>query len=140
MSDSPAWALQEAIYQVLTGDAAIQHWVGDPARVYDAIPTEALFPLLQIGASRILPLKGVTGGQEHIVSINAFSRWGGRQECKRIASAVHNVLQNARFTLGDCQVVQARMVFEDLLQVRDPETFQAAMRYRFAVVPLELAA
>lgn len=140
MSDSPVWALQSAIYQALTDSDAIKALVGTPARVYDAIPPEALFPLLQIGASRVLPLRGVSGGHEHIISINAISRWGGRRECKHIASAVYSVLQNTRFQLGDCEVVQARMVFEDFLKVKDPETFQAAMRYRFAVVPLELAA
>jgi len=135
MTNSPAWSLQTAIFDALTQASAIQALIGNPARIYDAVPSEAIFPLLQLGAARIVLLKGVEDAHEHIISINAFSRWGGRRECKLLAQAVRDVLQNARFDLGTHEVVQARMVFEDLLKVRDPETFQAAIRYRFVVMP-----
>ena len=38
-----AWALQEAIYAALAADAGVKAVLGDPARIYDDAPPEAIF-------------------------------------------------------------------------------------------------
>lgn len=135
MSTDAAWALQSALYAQLADDTALALLIGSPARIYDAVPDGAVLPLLQIGAVRMAPYPGVKGGQEHMVRLNAFSRYGGRKEAKAIAAAVRGVLQDAAFPLEDHALVQSRLVFEDHLRFRDPDMFQAAMRYRMVTVP-----
>ncbi|MEO1658900.1 MAG: DUF3168 domain-containing protein [Pseudomonadota bacterium] len=139
MITDAAWALQTALYAELANDSALQALIGGPARIYDAIPPETIFPFVQIGAGQILPYDGIDGGFEHIVRITAFSRWGGRHECKAIAEVVRARLQNTRLALEGHKLLQARLVFEDHLRHRDPETFQGAMRFRFVTVPNSFA-
>lgn len=135
MITDAAWSLQTALYTALTGDHTLKTLIGDPARVYDAIPADSVFPFLQIGAGQLSPYLGIEGGFEHIIRITAFSRWGGRQECKLIAEAVRARLQNAGLALEGHHVLQARLIFEDHLRYRDPETFQGAMRFRIITAP-----
>ncbi|MEM9286310.1 MAG: DUF3168 domain-containing protein [Pseudomonadota bacterium] len=135
MITDAAWSLQTALYSALADDGDLQTILGDPARIYDAIPPDTIFPFLQIGAGQLLPYQGIAGGFEHIVRLTAFSRWGGRQECKAIAELIRIRLQNADLTLEGHKLLQARLVFEDHLRHRDPETFQGSMRYRFVTVP-----
>jgi len=135
MITDAAWSLQTALYTALIGDHTLKTLIGDPARVYDAIPADSVFPFLQTGAGQLSPYLGIEGGFEHIIRITAFSRWGGRQECKLIAEAVRACLQNAGLALEGHHVLQARLIFEDHLRYRDPETFQGAMRYRIITAP-----
>lgn len=139
MTFDAAWSLQTALYANLCASDAVKALIGDPARVHDAIPADAVFPLVQIGGARIRPYEGLRGGFEHTLRITAFSRYGGRAECKAIAAAVHGVLQDARFPLEGHRIVQARMVFEDHLRFRDPDTYQATMRYRVVTAESPLA-
>lgn len=141
MTMGAAWALQSALYTELSQDTELQTLLGSPARIYDAVPDDAVFPLLQLGAVRMEPLSGVDGAIEHIVRLTAFSRYGGRKEGKLIADRCRALLQNASFLLEDHELVQARMVFEDHLKVADPDIYQATMRYRFVTIPaLQVAA
>lgn len=136
MNYDAAWSLQTALYTALTSDTNLQSLIGLPARVYDAVPSDTVFPFIQIGAGQVFPYGGIEGGFQHIIRITAFSRWGGRQECKAIAEAVRSLLQNAALTLEGHTLVQSRLVFEDHLRHREPETFQGAMRYRMVTIPI----
>lgn len=140
MTESPAWQLQTALYDLLKNDAQLQTLIGNPPRVYDAVPDDAVFPLVQIGPGRLEPFAGTEGAMEHLLRITIFSRWGGRRECKIIADAVRNTVQDCRPPLTDHRVVHARLVFEDHLRHRDPETYQASMRFRVVTAPLEVVA
>lgn len=140
MSLDPAWALQVALYEALSQDPQIRGLIGDPPRLHDAIPEDAVFPLVRIGAGRIEAYSGIAGAYQHTARIIAYSRYGGRKECKAIAHAVRGVLHDARLPMEHHRMVQARLVFEDHLRYRDPETFQATMRYRFVTVPEAVAA
>ncbi|MEM7517304.1 MAG: DUF3168 domain-containing protein, partial [Planctomycetota bacterium] len=71
----------------------------------------------------------------HIVRFTIASRWGGRKECKEIATSMRALLQDARFALEGHELLQARLVFEDHLRHREPDVYQATLRYRFITVP-----
>ncbi|GGY53203.1 DUF3168 domain-containing protein [Parvularcula lutaonensis] len=139
MSFEAAWSLQTALFDRLSQDAALQALLGNPARIHDAIPSDAVFPLLQIGAGKIAPYSGIEGAIEHTLRFSAFSRWGGRKEGKLIADRVRQLLQNLRLPIDGHVIVQSRMVFEDHLRFRDPDTFQATMRYRIVTIPDSIA-
>jgi hypothetical protein len=135
MTFDAAWAVQSALYDALTGDPELADAMGGTARVHDAVPDDVGFPMIQLGVSRMTPVGGIAGGFEHVVRINVYSRWGGMRECKLIAGHVRRLLQNARLTLEGHALRQCRLVFEDVLRVREPELMQASLRYRLVTVP-----
>lgn len=135
MTLGAAWSLQAGLYAALSQDDDLQSMLGDPPRLFDAVPEDAVFPLVQLGAVRMSPAAGIGGGFEHIIRLTVLSRWGGRKECKTIAARIHALLQNARLPLSDHKMMQARLVFEDYLRIREPDLYQGALRYRFITVP-----
>ncbi|MEM1381288.1 MAG: DUF3168 domain-containing protein [Pseudomonadota bacterium] len=134
-----AWEVQTAVYAALIANPDVQAIVGSPARIFDAIPDDVAFPFVQLGATQMKALPGSEGGIEHLLRITIFSRWGGRSESKHIAGTIRSVLQNAELPLTDHTMVLSRLVFEDHLRLRDPDTFQASMRFRIVTMPEEVA-
>lgn len=130
MSLPAAWALQIGLRTHLAGQSALQAVIGDPARIYDEVPEESVFPLLTIGESRIREIDGIEGAAEHDVRINAWSRWGGRKEIKTLTDIVHDALHNTSFSVDGFTVVNCRFVFADLFRRPDADTYQGVMRYR----------
>ena len=48
---SASWALQQAVYAELVVNSGIMAVLGDPPRVYDAVPRDAVFPYAAIDMS-----------------------------------------------------------------------------------------
>ena len=124
------WELQKAVYQTLSADAAIKAAVGDPARIFDDPPPDALFPYLTLGEARASDWKGVEGGLEHDLRLYVFSRYAGRREVKRILSAVYDALHEAALTLTGHDLINIRFVFADAFRRTDGETYQGVARFR----------
>ncbi|WP_428410013.1 DUF3168 domain-containing protein [Hyphococcus sp.] len=124
------WELQKAVYQALAADAAIKAEVGEPARIFDDPPPDAIFPYLTLGEARATDWKGVDGGLEHDLRLYVFSRYAGRREVKRILSAVYDALHEAALTLSGHDLVNIRFVFADAFRRTDGETYQGVARFR----------
>ncbi len=124
------WELQKAIYQTLSADAALKAEIGDPARIFDDPPPDAVFPYLTLGEARMSDWKGVDGGAEHDVKLYVFSRYAGRREVKRILGAVYDALHEAALTLAGHDLINIRFVFADAFRRSDGETYQGVARFR----------
>lgn len=135
MSDA-SLSLQKAIYASLMADAGVKAEIGDPARIYDAPPADAIFPYLSIGESRTRPLAGIDGAVEHEVRLYAYSKYAGRLEIKRIMGAVYNALHDAPLQLQDHQLISLRFIFNDAFRRNDGETYQAVSRFRAVTQPI----
>jgi len=135
MSDA-VWAMQTAVYDRLTADARVRAVVGEPPRVYDGAPEDAVFPYIAIGEARTSDYPGVPGAIEHDLRLYAYSRYSGRREVKRIMSAVYDALHDAAFSVPGWRLANFRYVFADVLGRREPDTFQGVMRYRALTEPL----
>ena len=44
-----SWALQQAVFAALGADADVKAALGDPPRIFDAVPRDAAFPFAVIG-------------------------------------------------------------------------------------------
>ena len=56
MTGDPSWAVQQAIFDALTGAAALAALLGDGAAgVYDDVPENATFPYVTIGETFLSP-------------------------------------------------------------------------------------
>ncbi|MCI5047629.1 MAG: DUF3168 domain-containing protein [Aquisalinus sp.] len=139
MLTQPAYALQEALWLALTSDTALQLLLGNPPRIYDQPPPDAIFPFLTIGETRLRAVDGVEGAVEHDLRFHAWSRYEGRAELKEIISAVHDVVHDAALTVTGQRLVSLRFVFSDIFRKVDSETFHAVMRYRALTEPVVLS-
>lgn len=131
-----SWSLQTGIYAHLRTDSALQAHIGNPARIYDAVPPEAIFPFLTIGEAQTRDYEGIEGAREHDIRIGAFSRWGGRREVKEISERIYDRLHDATFPVDGHILSQCRFVFADILQKADRDTYQSIMRYRMVTEPI----
>ncbi len=129
MTDAP-WELQRAVYQALSADAAIKAELGDPARIYDDPPPDAVLPYLTIGEAQTRDWPGVEGGLEHMIRLHVFSRYAGRREIKAVMGAVYDALHDVSLTLAGHALVNIRFVFGDAFRRRDGQTYQGALRFR----------
>ena len=130
------WALQSAIYQHLAADAVLKAELGDPARIYDDAPPDAVFPYVILGEARANDWNGVDGGFEHDLKLYAFSRYAGRREVKRVMGAIYDALHEATLTLSNHQLINIRFVFGDIFRRQDRETYQGVARFRAVTQPL----
>ncbi|MEM9421735.1 MAG: DUF3168 domain-containing protein [Pseudomonadota bacterium] len=129
------WSLQLGLYDVLRQSAEVQSALGNPARIFDAVPPDTAFPFITIGEARVDDYPGVSGAREHDIRIHIYTRWGGRQEVKQIADSISNLLHEREYPLADHQIVQSRFVFADIFRQLDADTYQGVMRFRIVTEP-----
>ncbi|WP_333713722.1 DUF3168 domain-containing protein [Yoonia sp.] len=117
MSYAVAAALQTAIYDRLTGDAAVGGLVGDA--VYDALPDGALPALYVIlGAEDVRDASDKTGGgAEHRLVISVVTERAGFAAAKAVAAAVSDALVDADLTLTRGRLVALHFVKARALRV-----------------------
>ncbi|MGB4101346.1 MAG: DUF3168 domain-containing protein [Alphaproteobacteria bacterium] len=118
MSDA-MFAVQDAVYTILTASSGVQAVLGSPARIYDHVPPDASFPFLTLGAVQAegFDTKDRTGTRQTLV-LHAWSRARGSEEVKNILSALYDVLHLGSFTvagheLAVCQWRQAETMLDD---------------------------
>lgn len=106
-------SLQGAVFQALAADAALQAFIGNPARIYQQVPDNAVMPYVTIGESQTND-----DSVEHLDAAEIFFTlhvWSDSEakdfvECKRICSALRRSLHNADLTLAEnrCVLIEHR--------------------------------
>ena len=132
---SASWELQKAIYAHLASDEALQELIGDPARLYDDPPPDAVFPYVTLGEARASDWKGVEGGLEHDLKLYVHSRYAGRREVKRILAGLYDALHDSSLSVSGCTLINIRFVFGDVFRRQDGETYQGVARFRAVTQP-----
>ncbi len=134
MSENSSWHLQKSIQVALSADADLQIIIGDPARIYDEVTEEAIYPYLTMGGVKITPYDGHNHAYVHEFHVHAWSNYAGRREVKAIIDQVHNVLHDADLVIEGHKLVSIRFIFSDIFRKPDGETYHAVMRYRAITV------
>ena len=130
-----AAALRAAIYDSLLADGALTAALGGP-RVYDEPPVSAAFPYVTLGEARINDFSaGGEPGQEHQLTLHAWSRQGGHKEAHVIAGALLQALDDAPLTLADHRLVNLRFAVADVRREADGRTYHALVRFRAVTEP-----
>ncbi len=129
MTDA-ASSLQQGIYQTLTAANTVTDLLGGP-NVFDHVPANARLPYLTIGQSVTRDWStGTEGGSEHIVTLHAWSRAGGRKEVLAITGAVRDALHDIAISLADHNLVNLRYDFSQGRRDPDGETWHGLVRFR----------
>ncbi|MDO8838512.1 MAG: DUF3168 domain-containing protein [Parvibaculum sp.] len=122
-------ALQKAVYAALAADAALAALVA--ARIYDNPPDDVGLPYLTLGESETRDWStGESRGAEHLLSLHAFSRRGGRAEAKEILAAVGARLHDAALTLEGHALVNLRLRDSETRREADGTTWRGTIRFR----------
>lgn len=100
MSYGVSAALQAAVYQRLTGDAALGALVG--SAIYDALPSGTLPDLyVSLGPEEARDRSDKTGTAAlHLFTVSVVSGAAGFQAAKQAAAAVSDALVDASLTLS----------------------------------------
>ena len=134
MADA-AWALQQAIFAALTADASLVALLGG-TRVYDAVPTRAEFPYVTFAQSSERDWStGSEQGGEHILTLQVWSRGGGRKEALAIMARVRAVLHDAPLALSGFRLVNLRHELSEARRDADGETWHGLVRLRAVTEP-----
>ncbi len=100
MSTAAAAALRAAIHDALVADGPLTSALGG-AKIYDEPPKSAAFPYVTLGEARVNDFStGSERGEEHQLTLHAWSRQGGHKEAHLIAGALLQALDDAPLTLA----------------------------------------
>lgn len=119
-ADGPDLELQAAIVKRLKADPAVNALVA--GRVYDAVPTNAVFPYVSYGpCNALLDDADCIGGFDIAVQLDIWSRGVGFPEAKRVVEAVRVSLHDQEDAIP--LPVHALVFLECLSSnvVRDPD-------------------
>jgi hypothetical protein len=130
-----AAALRAAIHTALIGDGALTALLGG-AKVYDEPPAAAVFPYVTLGEGRCLDFStGTETGEEHTLTLHAWSRQGGHREAQLIAGALLQALDDAPLVLNGHRLVNLRFALADVRREADGRTYHALVRFRAVTEP-----
>jgi hypothetical protein len=135
MPTPAAAALRAAIHDALVADAPLTTLLGGP-KVYDEVPGATAFPYVTLGEARVADFStGSEDGEEHQLTLHAWSRQGGHREAHVIAGALLQALDDAPLTLTDHRLINLRFAVADVRREADGRTYHAAVRFRAVTEP-----
>ena len=131
-----SWALQQAIFATLAASSDVQDAVGDPPRIFDAVPRGSAFPYIVIGDDKESDWSTATEpGTAHDLTIHIWSRAAGRKETRLAAEAVIGALGGAELTLDGQALIDLRYLQSESTRENDGETVHAQLRFRALLEP-----
>jgi hypothetical protein len=130
-----AVALRAAIHDALVADAPLNTLLGGP-KVYDEPPPGAAFPYVTLGDARVTDWStGSERGEEHQLTLHAWSRQGGHKEAHLVAGALLQALDDAPLILVDHRLINFRFALADVRREADGRTYHALVRFRAVTEP-----
>ena len=132
---SAASALQKAIFARLVGDAALSALVGGEG-VTDRRLAAPASPIVVIaGIDSADHSTGTEAGEEHVVTLEAWSQASGHREAQAIAAAARAALHDAALVLAGHHLVL--LLHRDTRLRRDGKSqfHRAEMRFRAVTEP-----
>ena len=107
-------ALRAAIHDALVTDVPLMALLGGP-RIYDEPPNNPAFPYVTLGEARVSDFStGTEAGEEHQLTLHAWSRQGGHKEAHLVAGALLQALDDAPLSLDDHRLINFRFALADV--------------------------
>jgi hypothetical protein len=129
-------ALRAAVHTALAADSQLTSVLGG-MKIYDEPPKSAAFPYVTLGEARMADFStGTETGEEHQLTLHAWSRQSGHKEAHAIAGALLQALDDAPLTLTDHSLVNFRFAVADVRREADGRTYHALVRFRAVTEPV----
>jgi hypothetical protein len=136
MPTAASAALRAAVHDALAADAALNALLGGP-KIYDEPPRAAVFPYVTLGETRVTDFStGTEQGEEHQLTLHAWSRQGGHHEAHLITGALLQALDDADLALAGHTLVNFRFAVADVRREADGRTYHALVRFRAVTEPV----
>jgi hypothetical protein len=136
MPTAASAALRSAVHDALVADAGLTNLLGG-SKIYDEPPRSVAFPYVTLGETRIADYSTCTeAGEEHQLTLHAWSRQSGHREAHLIAGALLQALDDAPLTLTDHRLVNFRFAVADVRREADGRTYHALVRFRAVTEPV----
>ncbi len=130
---APSRALQEAVFDTLSGDATLATLLGG-ANVFDGVPRNQPAPYVHLGELTARDWSTSTeAGTEITFAVVAWSRTEGRSEGLAIADRAVALLHDAALTLDGWRLVNLRHLSTETARVEKPEGRRTVARFRARV-------
>jgi hypothetical protein len=127
---SASLELQKAVFLTLSGDAALRAKLGG-AKVYDHIPVAASFPYVTFGQTAVYDWStGTELGDEHLFTIHAWSRAGGRKQLMEIMDLIAARMAIAALDLNGHRLVNLTLQYTQARNDDERDGYHGLMRYR----------
>lgn len=124
-------SLDAEIIGALAQSEAVKTEFGDPVRIVEGETARAAFPFIRLARHEVRP---ETSPQpdliSHRISLEIFSRAGGRQEAGRLSALVEAALRQADLTPEGHHLVLFHPVYSDIFLRADGTTFRGLLRLR----------
>lgn len=117
-------------------DTGVKAVLGNPARIYDEPPRDALFPYATLGRVETEPAESAgSGALEHALTLHVWSRYGGRAEALDAIGALREALHDAPLALDGRKLVILFATFCDVFRAGDGRTTHGVIRFRAITEP-----
>lgn len=124
-------AVQTAVYDALTGDAALAALVEG---VFDAVPQDQSFPFVTIGEDIHNEWDtNTTLGSDCSITVHTWSRGRGRKETKEIQGAVYDALHRASLTYAGYRFVSVEFAGSQSFMDADGLTRHGIQTFRVII-------
>jgi hypothetical protein len=128
MSNFSHLSLQKAVYQHLSGDTALMALVEG---VYDRPPQGSAYPYITLGDIAVADWSTkTTEGFETLLTLQVWSRGGGRKEAALVAERVYALLHRANLSVSGHALVFLRFAAGDIELLDDGVTYHGRLRFR----------
>ena len=135
---APDLDLHRAIVTKLRADATLLTLIGNPLRLYEDPPTDGAWTLayVTVGDGQNVPdqVQGLNGAEVY-AALHVWSRGSGWAECKRIADALYDALNEADLSLGGSRCVLIDHDGTNYLRDPDGKTKHAVVTFRALTEP-----
>jgi len=133
MSFALSGDLQGAVYQALSGDAALAGVVG--TAIYDAVPQGALPEIyVRLGSEATVDASDVSGdGAVHRFTVSVITTRPGFADAKAVAGAVTDVLHDGDLALDHGHLVSLRFERATAKRIDAMSARQIDLRFRARV-------
>ncbi|GHE86407.1 hypothetical protein GCM10016455_02510 [Aliiroseovarius zhejiangensis] len=133
MSYGVSAALQQAVYQRLTGDVALSTLVA--GAIYDAVPAGIITgTYVSLGPEDVRERSDMTGhGALHEITVSVVTDEAGFQSAKQVAAAVSDALVDATLALARGQLVYLNFHRARARRVEDADVRRIDLFFRARV-------
>ena len=127
--------LVAALRAAALADTGVAALIG--ARFYDDPPADAVFPYVTLACVENRPAESSgTAATEHIVTLHAWSRYGGRAEALDMIGALRQALHDSPLIITGRKLVFLFAQFSDVFRSGDGQTTLGLLRLRALTEPL----
>jgi len=122
--------ISKALHSLLLAHSGVQAVLGEPPRLYDSPPEDPVFPYLTYGPMRSEDRSGDGAViNTHTLTLDIWSRYGGRAEVMEGLKAVTEALENGAMTLTAVSLVRAQVTYTDIFRAPDGQTLHGLIRF-----------